>query len=173
MSGRLARVVGWALVAALLALGALNGVWAARHLEVLRPVGLGAAAPPIDLALAGGGRYQLASGRPALLDFWASWCEPCREELPMIDRLAARYRGRADVVAVNVEDLENEAEVRAYLRTVRFTLPIALGGGPAAEAYHVEGLPHLVVVGRDGKVRRVFVGETAERDLTAALDAAE
>lgn len=167
---RIAPWVGRALVAALLTLGALNFVWAVRHRDLLRPVGGGAPAPGFDLALASGGRYALAPGRPVVLDFWASWCEPCREELPMLDRLAARYRGRADLVAVNVEDPENEPDVRTFLRGAGLAMPVVLGGGPTAERYHVDGLPHTVVIDRAGRIARVFVGETSERDLTAAIE---
>jgi cytochrome c biogenesis protein CcmG/thiol:disulfide interchange protein DsbE len=157
--------VGRALVAALLALGALNLVWALRHRDLLRPVGDGAPAPAFELGLADGGRFRLAPGRPMVLDFWASWCVPCREELPMLDRLAARYRGRADLVAVNVEDAENEPDVRAFLREAHLTMPVAL-----AERYHVEGLPHTVVIDRAGRVAKVFVGETSERAIVEAID---
>jgi hypothetical protein len=71
---------------------------------------------------------------------------------------------------VNVEDAESEPEVRAFLREAHLTMPVALLGGPVAERYHVEGLPHTVVIDRAGRVAKVFVGETSERSIVEAID---
>ncbi len=167
-----ARAVGWALVAALAVTFAINVRWIAHNWSALRPVGGGAEAPTFALPLLAGGRYQLAPGRVAVLDFWASWCPPCRAEMPTLDKLAARYRDRGvDVVAVNVENEDARADVAAFARDNRLTLPIAVGGGPVAERYKVETLPHLVIVDASGKVARVLVGESSEADLVAAIDA--
>jgi cytochrome c biogenesis protein CcmG/thiol:disulfide interchange protein DsbE len=166
----LARWTGRALLAGLGVLFALHVAWAVRHADDLRPVGGGARAPAFALPLAGGGAFQLAPGRPTLIDFWASWCDPCKAEMPTIARLADRYRGRADVVAVNIEP-PGTAAAEAFLRAHPGPL-FALGGAGVADLYHVDTIPHLVVVGADGTVRRVFIGPASDGEIAAELDRA-
>jgi thiol-disulfide isomerase/thioredoxin len=164
------RWAGRALLAGLGVLLALNLVWVGRHRDVLRPLGGGAAAPAFALPLAGGGEFR-SSERPTLIDFWASWCPPCRAQLPTIDRLAARYRDRFDFVAVNVEPPDAVDDVRAYLGQAGLTLPVALGGEGVAARYKVDSLPHTVIVA-GGRVHRVLVGPHAEAEIVEALDGA-
>lgn len=167
------RAAGWALVAALVATFAINATWVAKNWRALQPVAGGAEAPAIALPLLDGGNYRLAGGHVTVVDFWASWCPPCRAELPSLDRLAARYRGRGvEVVAVNVEAAEAADEVKAFVRSTRLALPVAMGGGEVAEAYRVEALPTVVIVDGNRRVRRVFDGPADEAELVAAIEAA-
>ena len=119
------------------------------------------------------------NGRVLLLDFWATWCGPCIEEMPILQRLHQRYeREGLDLLAVNTDSgtlAQRTGLVRDFLRTHDLDVPVMLDDGRVETAYRVQVLPTLYLVGRDGKIREVYVGVTSEATLEgkirAALDA--
>jgi thiol-disulfide isomerase/thioredoxin len=134
---------------------------------------IGSGAPAIDLQLLDGGRFKLseAQGRPVLLDFWATWCGPCRDELPAIQALATRYP-EAKIVAVNVEGSGARDRIKAFAHANQLTLPIAVDDGSAAAAYRIEVLPHTVVLDDKGRVHKIFIGAQSASTLESALQTA-
>jgi cytochrome c biogenesis protein CcmG, thiol:disulfide interchange protein DsbE len=117
-------------------------------------------APAFDLPALDGRRLGPRDwhGRPLLLAFWASWCPPCREEAPVLVRLAARYApaGLA-VLAVDVRD--NPAEARRFARAHGFRFPVVLDtGGQVALSYAVAGLPTMALIARDGRLVSLHPG---------------
>jgi thiol-disulfide isomerase/thioredoxin len=169
-----ARWAGRALLAGLALLLALNVVWIVRRWTPLTTVATprGSTAPDARLTLLDGGATRIADGRgrPQVIAFWATWCPPCREELPGLERVFQRYRDRARFLAVSVEGDEAAALVREFVRAQRLTLPVALDSGQASAAYHVDNIPQIVILDGDGKVAEVFRGLHDERELAAALD---
>lgn len=138
---------------------------------------IGQAAPPFEAPLLGGGTLDLSRhlGKDVvILDFWATWCPPCRRALPTIAATAAAHHGKGAVVyAVNL--MEPETQVAAYLREADLTLPVALDAdGGIARLYEVSGIPQTVFIGKDGIIRDVHVGisagfESAVKRQIAAL----
>ena len=126
-----------------------------------RPWPAGRATPPLDLPLEGGGRWRLAEarGQVVLLNFWASWCEPCRAEMPSLELMAERHKGdRLQVLAVNFR--ETDGMIRRFLEQTDFSLPILRDAdGAAARAWQVRIFPSTVVIGRDGRAAFTVVGE--------------
>lgn len=122
-----------------------------------------------------GDRIDLSSlrGQVVLLDFWASWCLPCRESIPILNRLHERNTGRGvKVLGINVEPGMDRATLEAAHRSFGAGFP-SLQDDRSSEiqrAYHVDQLPTLVVVDRDGIVRRVEVGVPNEESLQAEID---
>jgi len=113
-----------------------------------------------------------------VLDFWASWCPPCRKGLPILDRLASSMKGKpVAFYAVNIR--ESEALVTEFARREKLTLPILLDdSGLVADDYGVTTIPQTVIIDRAGKVHNVEVGlslwgaeETILTEIQAALDA--
>src|ERR1700712_2766026 len=91
------------------------------------------ATPTVELAGLDGSAWQLAAtrGKPVLLNFWASWCEPCRAEMPALQQLAREHRGEGvQVLAVNYK--EGEAAVRRFLQATGLELPVLLDREGAA-----------------------------------------
>ena len=140
---------------------ALAAAWAfAAGAQELKPW-TGGAAPALVLEDLEGRSHSLASyrGQVVLINVWASWCEPCREEMPSIDRLKRSLEGRAFVVlAVNLA--EPASRIRGYLEKMPLGFPVLLDRDTAvAKAWKARILPATYIVGPDGKIRYSYVGE--------------
>jgi cytochrome c biogenesis protein CcmG, thiol:disulfide interchange protein DsbE len=111
-------------------------------------------------------------GKAVVIDFWATWCGPCRAEAPIVNKLAERYRGK-DVVVLGVNTDDGEGKAKAFAQQERLTYPIAYDGDrSAANAYNVQGLPTLVVVSKTGKIVAIRTGVTSESDLEELVEQA-
>lgn len=172
------RAAGLALLGALALLGGLRAVYVARNWTAVSRVTVprGAAAPDVTLPTLAGDRFHLGDerGHPVALVFWASWCPPCRAELPGVVRVAAalaRAPHTARIIAVNTE--QNRAEAAKAARELGLTMPVALDDGSASAAYHVMTIPQTVLIDADGKVHAVLRGAESEADLMRAITALE
>ena len=120
----------------------------------------GGATPPLELQDLQGRTHRLADyqGKVVLVHFWATWCAPCREELPAIEKLRAGMAGRPfAVLAIDVD--EPKSRVERFLKEAPLSLPLLLDGGArAARAWKVRILPSSYLVGADGAVRYVHQG---------------
>ncbi|MBL8614291.1 MAG: redoxin domain-containing protein [Deltaproteobacteria bacterium] len=111
---------------------------------------------PFTLALADGGEWSLAarSGQVRVLSFWATWCGPCKRELPELSALQAELRNAGlSFVAVSVDQGLSLEQVAAASTALGADLPVALAPPGLAEALGVQAIPALRVIGRDGAVR--------------------
>jgi thiol-disulfide isomerase/thioredoxin len=132
---------------------------AAAH--VVRPWPEGRPVPPLDLADLAGKRWRLdqLAGRVVVVNFWATWCEPCRLEMPSLEAMAARRRGEGVVVAA-VNYREKPEVIRAFLEKAPFKPTILLDSdGDATVAWTPRVCPSTVVIGREGQPVHVVVGE--------------
>jgi cytochrome c biogenesis protein CcmG, thiol:disulfide interchange protein DsbE len=121
----------------------------------------GTRALPLSLKTLDGATHDLAKyrGKVVLVNFWATWCEPCRDEMPSIERLKEKFAGQPfEVLAVNVD--EPESRVRAFLAKTPLQLTVVLDPGKAVtKNWNARILPASFVVGRDGRVRYSVLGE--------------
>lgn len=102
------------------------------------------------------------AGKVLIVTFWASWCGPCRKELPLLEGIQRAAKGAVQVVAVNIEERD---QFRAIVRTLGPTLTLKLSHDyrkQGRDAYGVNGIPHMVLIGRDGKVKKVYRGYSEE-----------
>lgn len=114
--------------------------------------GVGATVPDFTLPDARGRAVSLSDyrGQVVVLDFWASWCPPCRAAIPAMDRLHTRYRDRGVVVlGINVNDNKDPGE---FMLSMGASYPTLLRGEAVADDFRVRGIPTIIVVGVDGKV---------------------
>ncbi|MGB0716258.1 MAG: redoxin domain-containing protein [Phycisphaerae bacterium] len=137
---------------------------------------LGTKAPKLQLDDLNGSQFNLADHRNesiVVVDFWATWCGPCRAAFPTLIEVTSRYADRGvKFIAVNVN--ENTSLVRDYLKTTGFNLNVVMDEeGKIARAYQAHGLPQTVIVDRDGSVQAVHQGfsQTLRQQLTEELDA--
>jgi thiol-disulfide isomerase/thioredoxin len=140
---------------------ALAAAWVcAASGEELKPWA-GGSTPPLALQDLEGRSHSLEShrGKVVLINFWATWCEPCREEMPSIERLRRSLDGRPFVVlAVNLA--EPPSRIRGYLEKMPLHFTVLLDRDTAAaKAWKARILPSTYIVGPDGKIRYSYVGE--------------
>ena len=123
-------------------------------------VSLEEAAPDFTLKSLDGHNLRLEEyrGQVVLINFWASWCGPCRQEMPLLDRLHQRYEDTGfAVLGVNVEGQAAAARELAESTPVSFPLLID-EGQQVSELYRLEAMPSTIVVDRDGRVRYIHRG---------------
>jgi thiol-disulfide isomerase/thioredoxin len=133
----------------------------ARAAHVVRPWPSDRPVPPLDLLDLDGKRWRLQAlaGKVVVLNFWATWCEPCRIEMPSLAAMAAQRR-RDGVVVAAVNYLEPLAKIRSYLERAPFEPPILLDSdGDATVAWTPRVFPSTVLIGRDGQPAHTVVGE--------------
>jgi len=127
---------------------------------------------PFDVVAPAGGRLRSADlhGRVMLVNIWASWCAPCREELPRLDSLAAAF-DTTQIAFVGLSDDVDGAAAREFLTAFGGlrNLRIGLGTGRLKSLFRYPGLPYTMLVGRDGRIVRRWYGYGGPPQL-AAID---
>ncbi len=133
---------------------------------------IGRQAPPFALPLFDGGSVSLESlrGKVVFLNFWASWCVPCRAEARVLEAASLKYRDQG-VVFVGIAIQDKEEDARAFLREFGVTYPNGRdASGRAAIDYGVWGIPETFVIDRAGRITYKHVGELGWATITARLD---
>lgn len=123
-------------------------------------VGLDQVAPDFTLHSLSGENLRLQEfrGKVVLINFWASWCGPCRQEMPILDRIHKRYEPAGfTVLGVNVESEQDKARKIADRLGVSFPLLFDTGQ-QVSEDYDLKSMPYTVLVDRDGKIRYIHHG---------------
>lgn len=170
MSRRRRVVSVLALVVA--SLGAI-GIWRALGRQPTAELsGASRAAPSFKLAdlRHPGGSITLRqfAGRPLVVNFWASWCTPCRTEMPVLEAAARHGRGEVAFLGIDVNDARRDAA--AFTAEVKVTYPVAYDpSGSTTGLYGLFGLPTTVFLNRSGTIVGTHAGVFDARTLAAAL----
>ena len=164
-----AQLVALACVAGLLALL----VWSVVHQQHAPPVG--AVAPAFTLRrLEGPGKVSLAAyrGKPVVLNFWASWCEPCKSEAAVLQRDWTSYRGRGVVfLGVDYHDLAFDARRFVSAHGLTFTM-LQDGSGNVTSRYGISQVPETYVLNRQGRVVAHLAGPITDPGFAGKFRAA-
>jgi len=160
----------WWIFTAIILLSGAGWTWLSRVPDLAAPNGAGRIASPrqgfpapdFTLADLSGDSTTLSShqGKVVLVNLWASWCGPCRAEMPAIQKLydANRERG-LEVLAVNSTFQDNEDDARAFVQNLHLTLPVLLDkDGSVSRRYLLRALPSTFIIDRQGIIRAVIVG---------------
>jgi thiol-disulfide isomerase/thioredoxin/outer membrane lipoprotein-sorting protein len=108
-------------------------------------------------------------GSVVVLDFWATWCGPCVMSLPHLDQLY-KEQSPNGLKVYALDQQEDKAKVADFVKSKGWTLPVLLDSdGGVAKKYLVTGIPQTVVVGKDGKIKQVFVGSGHEKEIAALV----
>ncbi|WP_138495548.1 TlpA family protein disulfide reductase [Paenibacillus pinistramenti] len=141
---------------------------------------IGKTAPAFELKGLDGQTYRVEGRRDKvlLLNFWASWCEPCRLEAPDLEHLAEKYETELDLYGVNVTAYDEEAQVKSFVEQYGVHYPILMDRKEKVYAkYEGQAFPTQVLIGRDGLVRDIIIGllppEELEERIRRVLDAEE
>ena len=120
------------------------------------------------------GELSLASlrGKVVVLNFWASWCIPCKEEAPYLEQVWRENRDRG-LVVVGLDAKDFRRDARSFVRRFDLTFPVVYDGpGKTLTGYGVTGFPETFVIDREGRVVEAFVGAVNSDDDRARLRAA-
>jgi peroxiredoxin len=134
---------------------------------------IGTPAPGLRLKTIDGTTIDLGAlyGRKAVyLKFWATWCVPCRQQMPHFEETYENEGSDLAVIAVNTGFNDSLTDVRSYRRAVGIKMPIVIDDGRLAKAFHLRVTPQHVVIGRDGRI--VYVGHLVDEKLETAVHTA-
>jgi thiol-disulfide isomerase/thioredoxin len=146
--------LGIALWVALGVIAVVQIIWVFRNSDQVRPTGY--MAQDFTLPRLDGGEITLSKlrGKVVLVDFWATWCNPCQQSMPVIERLYEKYKDKGfTVVSINTEGPGIEGKARAFAQSFGLTFPVVVDDHRVMGKYKVETIPHLFVIDREGKVQ--------------------
>jgi thiol-disulfide isomerase/thioredoxin len=114
-----------------------------------------------------------AGGRPAAVVFWASWCGPCAQEAPELERFARSAAGRGRIVGVDWSD-PLRSDARSFVRHYGWTFPsLRDGEGAVGNSYHLRNVPTTFVIDAHSRIRATLIGPQSLHSLQAALASVE
>jgi peroxiredoxin len=113
---------------------------------------------------------SLEAQKVVIVNFWATWCGPCRHEIPDFNDVYSRYRDRGvEILGISV-DQSPESEVPPFLKTSPIDYPVLVGSPELTYKYGVRGLPTTFIIDRDGRITKRIVGMTKAATLEAELE---
>ena len=132
---------------------------------------VGSAAPDVTLGMTSSGNPVKVSdyaGKVVVVSFWASWCSPCRKELPILEGLQIEGKGNIQVVAVNIENRDVFRKASKLLGDLHLLL-VNDRNDRSQGAYGVKAIPHMVIIGKDGRILSMHKGY-GEESLTPIVE---
>ena len=117
------------------------------------------------------GQIALADyeGEVIIMNFWATWCPPCRAEMPGLNRFYEAHQDEG-LVILAINEQEDEATVRPFIQANNFSFPVLLDAqGRVASQYSTRSFPTTFIIDRDGVIQHVQTGEISERELEAIV----
>lgn len=133
---------------------------------------VGQPAPDFELKNLAGETIRLSDfkGKPVLVNFWATWCAPCRAEAPELQRAAVEYKDKLVIIGVNMTTDDTPAQVPAFVEEYGLTFPIVLDEtGEVSQAYQVIGLPTSIFIDQAGLIKDVRLGPINQAYIEAKL----
>jgi thiol-disulfide isomerase/thioredoxin len=139
----------------------------------------GTAAPNVQATLADGRSFDLSQerGHVVVLNFWASWCGPCREEAPVLSRAHQRLVSSGGrVIGLSVDSQPDTPDGRALVsrsaQSLGMQFPVGLANQAATQGFRVASLPSTFVINHAGQISSAFVGAVSDAELDGAITAA-
>jgi cytochrome c biogenesis protein CcmG/thiol:disulfide interchange protein DsbE len=134
---------------------------------------IGSLAPDFTLPALDGGNVTLSKlrGKPVVLSFFASWCNPCEKDMPVLERVHNNQRDNVKVIGVNYKDFKGDTS--DFVKRLGTTFPALIEDAtenPVAKRYDVNAMPDTVLIDAQGVVRDRIFGETNTADLQARID---
>jgi len=166
------RGFGWGSIVLLVGIvmaAAVFGLALARQYQTQPTTG---AAPDFTITTMEGAQMRLSDlkGRVVVVNFWASWCGPCRDEAPVLEALWQSYKDKG-VVLVGIAYTDTEREAKAFITEFNQTYPNALDiGTKISEDYHIQGVPETFVINKQGEIVKFFMIPLRPGDLEPLLD---
>ena len=128
-------------------------------------------APDLDLNQFGGGRIRLKDlrGRVVVLNFWATWCVPCRVEIPDLNKLTDEFRGQ-DLTVIGISWDDTDKQINAFQKQIKLNYKIVLGGESVEAKFGgVPDLPTTFIIDRTGHLRQKLVGAAEKSEFESVI----
>jgi thiol-disulfide isomerase/thioredoxin len=175
-----ARWTGRALIGVIAAVMVIDLIGIARGCDALRPPRAEHTAPDFSLPRIdpqGLLTTQLVSlsslrGRAVVIDFWATWCQPCRQSMPIVSRAVAARAEHAALLSVCTDGMERPAEARRLVDELAPGATLVADDGEVADRYGVSTIPHMIVIDGEGRIRMIERRISTSSALTRSLDEA-
>ncbi len=131
-------------------------------------------APDFQLKDINGNTMALSAfkGKVVMVEFWATWCPPCKELAPLLTELYNKYKDRGFVMLSIVSSDEGETTVKNFINKYKITYPVLLDNSGAARKYNVSGIPVSFIINKDGKIVNKHLGNTSDiiQELTPEIE---
>ncbi|MDY8024692.1 TlpA disulfide reductase family protein [Paenibacillus polymyxa] len=141
--------------------------------EVMKKIKPGQRLPNMILKGLNGKTYDVGATRnkALVISFWASWCDPCRLEAPMLNELYSKYKDDVDVYGINVTRYDRLEDVQRFSRSLDLQFPILLDEqGTLFERFGGVAFPTHVMVDHHGQVREIIIGMLSEQELERKIE---
>ncbi|AOK92204.1 TlpA family protein disulfide reductase [Paenibacillus polymyxa] len=148
----------------------------ADAVEVMKKIKPGQRLPSMILKGLNGKTYDVGATRnkALVISFWASWCDPCRLEAPMLNELYSKYKDDVDVYGINVTRYDRLEDVQKFSRSLDLKFPILLDEqGALFERFGGVAFPTHVMVDHHGQVREIIIGMLSEQELERKIETLE
>ncbi|PRZ17048.1 thiol-disulfide isomerase/thioredoxin [Laceyella sediminis] len=111
------------------------------------------------------------NGKPTLINFWASWCPPCKVEMPHIQKAYEKYGDRVNFLMVNLTAMDDETKMKQYLKEEGYSFPVLLDRtGEVSQMYQAISIPTTYIVDRNGIIIKQIIGAMTEDQLTEIME---
>jgi thiol-disulfide isomerase/thioredoxin len=137
-----------------------------NYLKLANETRVGAKAPDFELDELTGNQFSFSmnAGKIIVLNFWATWCAPCRYEMPLFERYSKTYPDELAVLAVNMQ--ESESDIQKFTNELGLTFPILLDSdGLVSRLYRVQGLPTTYFIDPEGRISFIHIGTISETQI--------
>lgn len=159
------------IILAVLVAAIIYTVYNAAHNDDVQLLKVGDDAPNFSLVDLDGKTHKLSDykGQGVLLNFWGTWCKPCKREMPAINDQYKQFKGQGiQILGINIA--QPDLEVSSYTDKLGVKFPILLDKTKSVmRVYNVDPLPTTVLVDKEGKIARIITGEMTEKDIKKYL----
>lgn len=159
------------IILVVLAAAIVYTVYNSAHRDDVKLLKVGDDAPNFSLVDLNGNTHKLSDykGQGVLLNFWGTWCKPCKKEMPAINEQYEQFKGEGvQVLGINIA--ESNFEVSSFTDKLGVKFPILLDKTKSVmRAYNVDPLPTTVLVNKEGKIVKIITGEMTETDIQKYL----
>lgn len=160
------------IILGVLAIAIVYTIYNSATKDKVAAIGVGDKAPDFALVDLNGEEHRLSDykGQGVFLNFWGTWCEPCKKEMPAMDRQYSKYKDEGvQVLAVNVA--QSKFEVQKFIDNYHLSFPVVIDKTKSVlDAYNVVPLPTTFLISPEGKVEKIITGEMTESQIASYME---